>query len=174
MTPRIKPEEVRDIAVCLTYMSEHQGEQDMFGGVLSKYNETVKSKAKEYWNRMIELGKIDSIKKCIEESRHKAERLVDVNTVKHTDARDVGAEWIYLQAIRELEIDKFLALKGWTEHKINTTLAHLITRTISILARNTADPDSLPNMIDALASKIQLPWQSLEGVFHEQEVQGTL
>lgn len=130
MTPRLRPEEVRDIAACLTYMSGHKGEQDVFGGVLAKYNDTVKSKAKEYWNRMIELGKIDSIKKCIEESRCKAERLVDVNTIKHTDARDVGAEWICLQAIRELEIDRFLARKGWTEHKINTALAHLITRTV--------------------------------------------
>lgn len=130
MTPRLRPEEVRDIAACLTYMSGHKGEKDVFGGVLAKYNDTVKSKAKEYWNRMIELGKIDSIKKCIEESRCKAERLVDVNTIKHTDARDVGAEWICLQAIRELEIDRFLARKGWTEHKINTALAHLITRTV--------------------------------------------
>lgn len=130
MTPRLRPEEVRDIAACLTYMSGHKGEQDVFGGVLAKYNDTVKSKAKEYWNRMIELGKIDSIRKCIEESRCKAERLVDVNTIKHTDARDVGAEWICLQAIRELEIDRFLARKGWTEHKIDTALAHLITRTV--------------------------------------------
>lgn len=130
MTPRLRPEEVRDIAACLTYMSGHKGEQDVFGGVLAKYNETVRSKAKEYWNRMIELGKIDSIRKCIEESRCKAERLVNVNTIKHTDARDVGAEWICLQAIRELEIDRFLARKGWTEHKIDTALAHLITRTV--------------------------------------------
>lgn len=130
MTPRLRPEEVRDIAACLTYMSGHKGEQDVFGGVLAKYNETVRSKAKEYWNRMIELGKIDSIRKSIEESRCKAERLVDVNTIKHTDARDVGAEWICLQAIRELEIDRFLARKGWTEHKIDTALAHLITRTV--------------------------------------------
>lgn len=130
MTPRLRPEEVRDIAACLTYMSGHKGEQDVFGGVLAKYNETVRSKAKEYWNRMIELGKIDSIRKCIEESRCKAERLVDVNTINHTDARDVGAEWICLQAIRELEIDRFLARKGWTEHKIDTALAHLITRTV--------------------------------------------
>lgn len=130
MTPRLRPEEVRDIAACLTYMSGHKGEQDVFGGVLAKYNETVRSKAKEYWNRMIELGKIDSIRKSIEESRCKAERLVDVNTIKHTDARDVGAEWICLQAIRKLEIDRFLARKGWTEHKIDTALAHLITRTV--------------------------------------------
>ena len=30
----------------------------------------------------------------------KAERLVDVNTIKHTDAREIGAEWVCLQAIR--------------------------------------------------------------------------
>ena len=130
MTPRLRPEDVRDIAKCLTYMSEHKGEQNIFGDSLSKYNNTVKSKAKEYWNQMVELGKIDVVKKCIEESRVKAERLVDVKTIKHTDARDVGAEWICLQAIRELEIDKFLQQRGWTEIKINTTLAHLITRTV--------------------------------------------
>lgn len=130
MTPRLRPADVRDIAKCLTYMSEHKGEQNIFGASLSKYNDTVKSKAKAYWNQMVELGKIDVVKKCIEESRVKAERLVDVKTVKHTDARDVGAEWICLQAIRELEIDKFLQHHGWSEIKINTTLAHLITRTV--------------------------------------------
>lgn len=130
MTPRLRPEDVRDIAKCLTYMSEHKDEQNIFSASLSKYNDTVKSKAKEYWNQMVELGKIDVVKKCIEESRVKAERLVDVKTVKHTDARDVGAEWICLQAIRELEIDKFLQQHGWSESKINTTLAHLITRTV--------------------------------------------
>lgn len=84
MAPRLRPEEVRDVAACLAYMSEHKGEQDMFGGVQARYNEAVKSKAKEYWNRMIELGTIDSIKKCIEESRYKAERLLNVNTIKRT------------------------------------------------------------------------------------------
>lgn len=130
MTPRLRPEDVRDIAKCLTYMSDHKGEQDIFGGSLSKYNDTVKSKAKEYWSQMIELGKIDAVKKCIEDSRVKAERLVDVKTIKHTDARDVGAEWICLQAIRELELDKFLQQRGWNEIKINTALAHLIVRTV--------------------------------------------
>ena len=79
---------------------------------------------------MVELDKIDAIKRSIEASRVKAERLVDVKTIKHTDARDVGAEWICLQAIRELEIDKFLQQRGWHETKINTALAHLITRTV--------------------------------------------
>ena len=125
-----RPEDIRDIGKCLTYLHEHQGESDLFGSPLSRYNEFVQRKANEFWSEMVNNGSIDAVKTTIEESRQKAERLVDVNTIKHTDAREVGAEWICLQAIRELEIDKFLKDEGWSEIQINTTLAHLITRTI--------------------------------------------
>ena len=37
MTPRLRPEDVRDIAKCLTYMSEHKGEQHIFGASLSSH-----------------------------------------------------------------------------------------------------------------------------------------
>ena len=49
---------------------------------------------------------------------------------KDTDAREIGAEWVCLRAIRELEIDKFLKVEGWSEIQINTMLAHLIIRTV--------------------------------------------
>ena len=124
------PEDIRDIGKCLNYLHEHQGERDLFGCPFVDYNEFVRSKAEEFWTAMVKNGSIDAVKSAKEESRKKAERLVDVNTVKHTDARDVGAEWICLQAIRELEIDRFLERQGWNEIQINTTLAHLITRTV--------------------------------------------
>ena len=124
------PEDIRDIGKCLNYLHEHQGERDLFGCPFVDYNEFVRSKAEEFWTAMVKNGSIDAVKSAKEESRKKAERLVDVNTVKHTDARDVGAEWICLQAIRELEIDRFLERQGWNEIQINTALAHLITRTV--------------------------------------------
>ena len=124
------PEDIRDIGKCLNYLHEHQGERDLFGCPFADYNEFVRSKAEEFWTAMVKNGSIDAVKSAKEESRKKAERLVDVNTVKHTDARDVGAEWICLQTIRELEIDRFLERQGWNEIQINTTLAHLITRTV--------------------------------------------
>ncbi|MBP9997663.1 MAG: IS1634 family transposase [Bacteroidales bacterium] len=125
-----RPEDIRDIGKCLTYIHEHQGEKDMFGNPLSRYSEFVQRKSREFWHEMVNNGSIDAVKATMEESREKAERLVDVNTIKHTDAREIGAEWVCLQAIRELEIDKFLRREGWSEIQINTTLAHLITRTI--------------------------------------------
>ena len=124
------PEDIRDIGKCLNYLHEHQGERDLFGCPFVDYNEFVRSKAEEFWTAMVKNGSIDAVKSAKEESRKKAERLVDVNTVRHTDARDVGAEWICLQAIRELEIDRFLERQGWNEIQINTALAHLITRTV--------------------------------------------
>lgn len=125
-----RPEDIRDIGKCLTYIHEHQGEKDIFGNVTSSHNEFVRRKTEEFWTRMVNEGSVDAVKHMVEESRTKAERLVDVDTIKHTDARDAGAEWICLQAIRELKLDGFLASEGWSEVQINTALAHLITRTV--------------------------------------------
>ena len=125
-----RPEDIRDIGKCLTYLHEHHGQEELFGNPLSRYNEFVQRKAREFWHEMVNNGSIDAVKASMEESREKAGRLVDVNTIQHTDAREIGAEWVCLQAIRELEIDKFLRNEGWSEIQINTTLAHLITRTI--------------------------------------------
>ena len=124
------PEDIRDIGKCLSYMHEHNGEKDLFGNPLARYNEFVQRKSREFWQEMVNNGSIDAVKTTMEESRKQAERLVDVNTIKHTDAREVGAEWVCLQVIRELEIDRFLQREGWSEKMIDTTLAHLIIRTI--------------------------------------------
>ena len=125
-----RPEDIRDIGKCLSYMHEHNGEKDLFGNPLSSYNEFVQRKSREFWQEMVNNGSIDAVKTTMEESRKQAERLVDVNTIKHTDAREIGAEWVCLQVIRELEIDRFLQREGWSEKQIDTTLAHLIIRTI--------------------------------------------
>ena len=89
-----RPEDICDIGKCLTYMHEHHGQADLFGNPFSHYSEFVRRKAKEFWQEMVDNGSIDAVKATMEESREKAERLVDVSTIKHTDARDIGAEWV--------------------------------------------------------------------------------
>ena len=130
ITETHSPEDIRDIGKCLTYKYTHQDQKDLFDSPFSRYNEFVQKKTEEYWTEMVKNGSIDAVKKDIKASQEKAKHLVDGDTVKHTDAREIGAEWICLQAIRELEIDKFLEKQGWSEVKINTALAHLITRTV--------------------------------------------
>ena len=126
----LSPYDIRDIGRCLTWLHEHQGQQDLFGDAMSRYKEDVRRLALKYWDEMVKAGSVDAVRRTIEDSRAKAGRLVDVDTMEHTDAREVGAEWICLQAIRYLEIDKFLEREGWSEIRINTALAQLITRTV--------------------------------------------
>lgn len=130
ITEEYRAEDIRDIGKCLTYLHEHQAEIALFGNPFSKYNEFVQRKTMEYWDLMVKNGSVDAVKATIEESHEKCERLVDINTIEHTDAREIGGEWICLQVLRELENDKFLKNEGWSETKINTALAHLISRTI--------------------------------------------
>ena len=125
-----KSEDIRDIGKCLTYMRANQGMKGIFGEPLAQYNEFVQRKSREFWEMMVNNGSIDAVKSSIEESRTRAERLVDVDTIKHTDARNVGAEWICLQAIRELGLEKFFKDEGWSKPQIDTAIAQLITRTV--------------------------------------------
>ena len=126
----LSPYDIRDIGRCLTWLHANQGQQDLFGDALSRYKAPVRRLALKYWDEMLKAGSVDAVRRTVEESRQRAERLVDVDTVEHTDAREVGAEWVCLQAVRELQIDTFLEREGWSEVQINTALAHLIIRTV--------------------------------------------
>ena len=53
-----------------------------------------------------------------------------MDTLEHTDARDIGAEWLCLQAIRQIKFDKFLRSLGWSEEQVKIAVGHLILRTI--------------------------------------------
>lgn len=93
---------------------------------LKEMSEKVCSYVHSFWEEMKRKSTIDAAHESYEESVRKARRLVDVNTIKHTDAREVGTENVCLQAIRELQIDKFLQRQAWSERKIQSTLSSLI------------------------------------------------
>ena len=126
--------EIGAIGRGLTYRYTHRNETDLSlfhdKELVYKYTDRVMDKIEELWRRLQNEGCIDAIDKSVCESVQQARKLVDVDTVKHTDAREIGAESICLQAIRELGIDTFLKGKGWTDTQTNTALAHLIIRTV--------------------------------------------
>jgi len=55
---------------------------------------------------------------------------VYINTLKNKDAREIGAEWLCLQAIRQLGISNLLRNKQWSDDKINLALTHIISRAV--------------------------------------------
>lgn len=58
------------------------------------------------------------------------DRYIDLDTAEHTDAREVGAEWLCKQTIDRLGLEDFLRSEGWSETLIRTALSSLIVRTV--------------------------------------------
>ena len=128
----LTPEEIRDISRGLTYKYEHQGNKDkeLWPDILCSYSDTVRKKIDEYWSRMVEEGSLDLMAEAVEAGKAKAERFVDTETLEHDEAREIGAEWLCLQAIRQVGFDKFLRSLGWAEEDVKLAIAHLIMRTV--------------------------------------------
>lgn len=55
---------------------------------------------------------------------------VDLNTLKNKDVREMGAEWMSLQAVRELGIDRYLISRGWSDEDISLALSHIVSRAV--------------------------------------------
>jgi len=55
---------------------------------------------------------------------------VNMASMKNSDAREIGAEWLCKQALDQLGIGDFLKQQKWTEEKISLAATHIISRAI--------------------------------------------
>ena len=55
---------------------------------------------------------------------------VKLNTLKNKDIREIGAESLCYQALRQLKIDNFLKARGWIDEQISLVTTHIISRTV--------------------------------------------
>lgn len=53
---------------------------------------------------------------------------VDTDTVENKNIREVGSEWLCMQALEQLNIRAFLSKEGWQPEQIQLALTHLISR----------------------------------------------
>lgn len=56
--------------------------------------------------------------------------VLDIGTIRHEDVREIGAEWMCTQAIRELELASFLRSQGMEEEEVSTALMHIVSRAV--------------------------------------------
>lgn len=77
-----------------------------------------------WWNMIVHSGKLDlTIYK-------KDSRLVDIDTIKHKDVREVGSEWMCYNTWQQLRIDELLAQKGFSEQEIKLAQTQVISRAV--------------------------------------------
>lgn len=85
-----------------------------------------------YWSEMIANKKIDASDATFEKSK----RMIDVDTIKNKDAREVGAEWMCYQALDQLQLQNKLTSLGWEEEKVQLAITQIISRAIYPYSEN--------------------------------------
>lgn len=55
---------------------------------------------------------------------------VDMASLKNSDARELGTEWLCKQAFDQLGIGNFLRQEGWPEEKVTLASTHIISRAV--------------------------------------------
>lgn len=128
--PSLNAFQVKKIARALTERFQNRHNQTLFAERLNGLTDHEQKMADEWWLRMIREGGIDRFDKKERDARGETERYIDLDTAKHTDARNVGAEWLCKQTIDKLELAPFLQRKGWNEQAIQTALSALVVRTV--------------------------------------------
>ena len=134
--PEMNYKMMRRIADVLSERFAHPNQNYLFESPLETLSPFEQQKAHEYWQRMIDLGTIDRFNSKEEASKKEAERYIDLDTVKHTDVRNLGAEWLCKQTIDRLEIERFLRKEGWSDLQIQSVLSELIVRTVYSSSEN--------------------------------------
>lgn len=88
--------------------------------------------ADKYWKEMVSRKKIDVSDLAFEKSK----RMIDADTIKHKDAREVGAEWMCYQALEQLQLKEKLENIGWEEEEIQLAITQIISRAVYPFSEN--------------------------------------
>ncbi len=91
--------------------------------------------AKEFASRIIDEQLVD-VRPPISSTREQIPidsdyETVDVNSLEHQQAREIGAEWLCKQALQQLGLKEFLTTNcGFSETSANTAMMHLVSRAV--------------------------------------------
>lgn len=115
------PEQLNKIQKILTLRAE--GKKDLF---YDESDKEVQECIENYWDRIVSEKRID----LPENDKVKAKRMVDVDTLRHKEAREIGAEWMSYQALDQLGIGGFLKTIGWDDIAVKLALTQIISRAV--------------------------------------------
>jgi hypothetical protein len=95
----------------------HSGEQDLF----EPQDRAVEKLAQKYFAEIKEKERLDI-------AAGKDYQRIDTDTVENKNIREVGSEWLCMQALEQLDMSAFLGKKGWQNEQIQLALTHIISR----------------------------------------------
>lgn len=117
--------------------SRLKGEQELFD--LPKH---IKEYAVSYSGRIINDNLLDikPVNKNPEAHQEKDIQSIDLNSIKHEEVRELGAEWLCKQNMDKLELVDFLISQGFSKSQAQLAQMHIISRAVYPASeRKTAD-----------------------------------
>ncbi len=114
------------------------GQSELFSQSIPKH---VEQAAQKYYALLREKNKIDSESAAppaddINTGTNDDDNLVKLNTLIHKEGKEIGGEWLCLQAMQQLKLPEFFAGQGWDEKQINIALAHVIAKAVYPASEN--------------------------------------
>jgi hypothetical protein len=93
----------------------------------------VNQHVEEYYNRLVAEKRIDALfdkPKKKPYAKGKDLEIIDLNSIRNKDVREIGAEWLSYQAAEQLQIRTFLEGQGWSDQDIRLAQTHIISRAV--------------------------------------------
>jgi len=87
----------------------------------------------ELYNRMVAEKRIDVLVEKQEKKTSQSGKdlqIIDINSIRNKDVREIGAEWLSYQAMNQLQIAPFLERLGWNGADIKLAQSHIISRAV--------------------------------------------
>jgi transposase len=132
--------------------------EDMLKGTNSLFLDTekphIENYAKIFYSKIVSQKLYDVKKnKYQEQSGYSSDyQNIDLNSLITENAKEIGAEWLVSQAIKQLEIDKMLKDQGFEEKQIKIAVAHIISRCVYPASENMT-----ANWINENSGLLELP-----------------
>jgi hypothetical protein len=91
----------------------------------------IKPYVNAFWQQLVASKRIDLVQNTTSVSDSKSSKTwVDLQSIKHNEVREVGAEWIGFQILNKLHLQDYLSNVGWDEEKIQLTYTQIISRAV--------------------------------------------
>ncbi|MDO9155183.1 MAG: hypothetical protein Q7U47_15990 [Paludibacter sp.] len=95
--------------------------------IVNRYVET-------YYNRLVAEKRIDVLQEDKPKKKPYAKgkdlEIIDLNSIRNKDVREIGAEWLSYQATEQLQIRSFLEGEGWSDSDIRLAQTDIISRAV--------------------------------------------
>jgi hypothetical protein len=90
----------------------------------------VNELADEFWHRLVSENRIDVGQKPKKEPTFRQRNMVLEESIRHPDVREIGAEWLCLQALEQLQLPDYLSNMGFSKEETRLAVTQIISRAV--------------------------------------------